>query len=431
MPLGVGTDPFGIEWVTMNRAVLLLGLTPTGSVQMGFEGDLVIGETDVRVAVLAALNVATGVPTNFMFDGESEEGVSVADLLTLQASIAAARTGGDANPIPADKIPLLGVEDLKLKFAPKDSPELNIERGLAIGGMLNMQSAPDQPPDLIAAAEFDVSQDGVIARAAIGDFALGPVSLSDAAIDLTLTREDQYFRMSGAADLTIMQAAIDVDFALTEMSFDAEGKAFGLFMAEVRGVGRANLQNPQFTLFGRLQNDFNDVAAREMITEARAHAESEVSRALAERTAAINAHQSALAARDRARRAWVNTPPFPRNRKIAARNRYGAAIRTASFRGVARVGKAAQATKWVAVKTVLAGAGAASTVDSPITIRSATFDGDLSRMGDGQVAKLEIVAEIEGREMTLSNAGFSFRDMGKGLKDMAVQAVQQMFRNQG
>ena len=31
---------------------------------------------------------------------------------------------------------LLGVEDLKLKFAPKDSPELNIERGLAIGGML-------------------------------------------------------------------------------------------------------------------------------------------------------------------------------------------------------------------------------------------------------------------------------------------------------
>lgn len=423
--------PFGIEWMTINRAALLLGLTPTGSVQMGFEGDLEIGETDVRVAVLAALNVATGVPTNFMFDGESENGVSVADLLDMQAKIAAAATGGDARPIPADRLPLLGVEDLKLKFAPKDSPELNIEKGLAIGGMLNMQPAPNEPPDLIAAAEFDVSMDGVIARAAVGDFELGPVSLSDAAIDLTLTREEQYFRMSGAADLLIMQAAIDVDFALTEMSFDAEGQAFGLFGADIHAVGRANLQNPQFTVVGKMHNDFKDAFSQDLISDALAQAEAGVEEATRTREAAVEARSRAVAARTEARNAYLSTPAFPRGPKNAARNRYGRAVYASRSHGLNVVRRTAAVGVWVAVRTALQGANVAATANSLISVRSASFDGDLSRIKDGQVARLEALIELDGREMKLSNAGFNFRDMAAGVADMAGQVVRQMFRSRG
>ena len=419
-------EPFGIEWMTLNRTVLLLGLTPTGSVQLGFEGDLVVGEKDVRVAVLTALNAATGVPTNFMFDGESEAGVGISDLVTLQARIAAVNSGGEPNPLPVDRLPPLGIEDLKLKFAPKDSPELNIERGLAIGGMLGMQPAPDEPLDLIAMADFDVSDNGVIARAAVGDFEIGPVSLTDAALDLTLTRDDQYFRLSGDADLTIMDAEIDVDFARTEMTFDASGQAFGLFEADVNAVGRANLSEPQFTVVGTLKNDFAEVMTSEMVDaviDAAAAAMADAERA---RAASITAHQRAQSAAAAARGAWLRAPVFPRAAKTAARARYVGAARVASIRFVQRTVSAAVYAKWVGFHSGLVALRGAADA-SPIRVTSARFDGDLARMGDGQVARLQVTVEIDGAEITVTNEGFNFRERGPGVVSIARQVVRQAF----
>jgi hypothetical protein len=61
--------------------------------------------------------------------------------------------------------------------------------------------------------------------------------------------------------------------------------------------------------------------------------------------------------------------------------------------------------------------------------RTARFDGDLSRMKDGQVAKLDLVVEVEGDQMRLSNAGFNFRDMGPGLRALAEEVVRLVFRS--
>jgi len=271
--------------------------------------------------------------------------------------------------------------------------------------------------------------DGVIAKAAVGDFALGPVSLTDAAIDLTLTRDEQYFRMSGAADLLIMQAAIDVDFALTEMSFDAEGKAFDLFMADVHAVGKANLQDPQFTVAGQLRNDFDDAIIEELIAGALTVADTRVEAAIRERDRAVARYRSTVDARTRARNAWLQAPAFPRSTKAAARSRYFNSIYAARMAGYDAARRTLAVGVWVSVREVLQVAKNRTAGDPLISIRSAAFDGDLSRMKDGQVAKLALDLEVQGQQMKLSNAGFNFRDMGAGVRDMAEQIVENLFRS--
>ena len=133
-------SPFGIDWLILNRVLMLLGVTPTGSVQLGFNADMVVGTKDIDVAILVALNAATGVPTNFMFDGQSDAGFGVSDIVDLQTKMVAAsgRPG-----IPIDNLPPLGLKNAKLKFAPKDAPELGISRGMTLGGLLYLKAAPE------------------------------------------------------------------------------------------------------------------------------------------------------------------------------------------------------------------------------------------------------------------------------------------------
>ena len=56
-------------------------------VTLGFAGDMVLGEKDIDVAVAVTVSPA-GVPTNFIFDGASEEGITMADLVALQQRMA-------------------------------------------------------------------------------------------------------------------------------------------------------------------------------------------------------------------------------------------------------------------------------------------------------------------------------------------------------
>ena len=48
-------QPFDIQWLTLYKVVLKIGITPTGSVQLGFGANLVIGEKDMDVAVAIAI----------------------------------------------------------------------------------------------------------------------------------------------------------------------------------------------------------------------------------------------------------------------------------------------------------------------------------------------------------------------------------------
>jgi hypothetical protein len=256
--------PFGIEWLTLNKVVLLLGITPTGSVQLGFAGDAIFGEKDIAVAVALAVSPA-GVPTNFLMEGESEAGLALSDLVTVQEGMARA-AGRDGPRLPIDALPGMAITNLGLKFAPKAQPELGIERGMAIKGRLWLQMTPDGELTDFAGVDVNVGDDGLWIRGDIGALQLGPLALEDTRLDLTATREEQHFILKGAADLLGTRQALDISVQRSGFSFRSETRLWDLFSAVLEAEAAFNLRNPTFRVHAEMQNDFGEVLAP-VITE--------------------------------------------------------------------------------------------------------------------------------------------------------------------
>ena len=206
---GMTTDkpwetPFGIEWMTLNEVVAKISINAVGSLGLGFSADLVIGEKDIDVAVFVAVNLYTGVPTNFIFEGESAAGVGLSDLVQLQQRMARVRRR-DAPRIPLDRLPDVAVKNLHLKFAPKDDADLGVEAGLAIGGDLVVAD------EEFAGVHFSLDRDGILAHTYLGAFTFGPIVWEDASLDLALTVPEQRFALQGGAIVGGTRRHLEVD----------------------------------------------------------------------------------------------------------------------------------------------------------------------------------------------------------------------------
>jgi hypothetical protein len=172
-------QPFGIQWLTLYKVVLKIGITATASVQLGFGADLTIGTKDMQVAVAIAISPA-GVPTNFIFSGESETGFGLSDLATLQAKMAAAREAEQngsqpAASIPLDALPPVEFRGIGLKFAPKDEPDLGVTRGMAVKGRMLLAAGDGSLKDL-ASVDVNVGEDGMWVRGTLAAFQAGPLT---------------------------------------------------------------------------------------------------------------------------------------------------------------------------------------------------------------------------------------------------------------
>jgi hypothetical protein len=252
-------QPFGIEWLTIHKVVLMLGITPTGSVQLGFAGDAVFGEKDIAVAVAIAISPA-GVPTNFMVQGESEAGVALSDLAMVQQRMIEA-AGEEKPAFPIDALPDVSLKSLGLKFAPKPAPELGIEQGMALKGRLWLPTGPDGAMKDFAGVDVNVSKEALWIRGDVAAFDLGPLSVKDSKLDLTRTRDVQHFMLQGSATLLGASAMVDVTMTRTTMDFQAEAKLWSLFEAELAASGAFNLTNPSFKVHALVKNDFASVLA--------------------------------------------------------------------------------------------------------------------------------------------------------------------------
>lgn len=247
-------QPFGIEWLIMKEVILKIGITPAGSIQLGFGGDMVIGEKDIDVAVAVALNAATGVPTNFIFDGNSEAGVGMPDLVALQGRMAGDRTA----LIPVGALPQIAFKKIALKFAPKPEPDLGIERGMAIKGRMWLQTSPQGELVDFAGVDVSVSDDGLTAKGDIAAFTLGPLVFEEAVIDLTATRDEQHFIIKGEAQLFASRQLLDVSLSREGFSFTSETRLFDLFSADLTAQAKFDLKSPAFKVQGIAQNDFSE-----------------------------------------------------------------------------------------------------------------------------------------------------------------------------
>ena len=245
--------PFGIEWLTLYKVVLKIGITATASVQLGFGADLKIGEKDMQVAVAIAISPA-GVPTNFIFAGESDAGFGLTDLAALQAKMAAAGDSADgsssASPgaaIPLDALPPVEFRNIGLKFAPKDEPDLGVVRGMAVKGRMLLASGDGSLKD-IASVDVNVGADGMWVKGTLAAFQVGPLTWQDAMIDLTATRDVQRLRIAGDVQLLGNRQKVDLDVSKTQLKFNSVTRLYGLFSAQVDATAAFDLKQPKFRI---------------------------------------------------------------------------------------------------------------------------------------------------------------------------------------
>ena len=257
--------PFGIGWLTMNKVVLQIGISPTGSVQLGFAGDAVIGKKDIDVAVALAISPA-GVPTNFIMKGESEAGVGLSDLVELQQKMAAARDAvnaaagappSDVPSIPLDALPSIEFRSLGLQFAPKPAPDLGVERGMKLKGRMWLPLGAGGSLTDFAGVDVGVTEDGLWAKGDLGAFTVGPLVWQDAKLDLTMTRETQHLIINGEAELLSAHSAVDLTLSRTALEFHTVAELYGLFHATLDASAAFNLRNPSFIVDGVAESDFS------------------------------------------------------------------------------------------------------------------------------------------------------------------------------
>ena len=360
-------QPFGIDWLTLYKVVLKVGITPVGSVQLGFGADLVIGEKDMAVAVAIAISPA-GAPTNFIFAGESEAGFGLSDLAALQAQMAAARqaaqdAAGQSGPmantrIPLEALPPVEFRNVGLKFAPRPEPDLGVEQGMAIKGRMLLASGDGELKD-VASVDVSVGEGGMWVRGTLAAFQIGPLTWQDAELDLTATPDQQRLRIAGDVELLGSRQKVDLDFTRTQLRFKTVTRLYGLFSADVDALAAFNLKDPKFRVHAVARSELADLlqpmvlngatslasASAVVIEQAgiaidgiegaltRADATVEELRAVLERsrenaagkvtelqaaTAALAREVAAARARrDRARELWAGTPVLDRRLKAS------------------------------------------------------------------------------------------------------------------
>jgi hypothetical protein len=184
--------PFGIGWLTINQLGLNLSFNPvTQSLGLGFIGDGVIVEKDLAVRGDLAISLTTGVPTNFVFDGESESQFGLSDLAALQAQMRTAAFPDDPPP-PAIDLSQLGdvqirpvsaEQPIRVKFALRRSP--NVEPGFALSGAL--WATLNGSLEELAAVDAALGIEGVFLFAQVPqDLTLGEFTLADPTVDIDL-----------------------------------------------------------------------------------------------------------------------------------------------------------------------------------------------------------------------------------------------------
>jgi len=265
-------NPFGIEWLIFNNATVKVAVSALGSIKLGFAGDMVIGEKDIDVAV--AVTLSQGIPTNFIFDGASEAGVSMADLVMLQQSMAAS-----ANPIPLSTMPNMEVRRIHLKFAPHSDDDLGVEAGFAIAGDLWIPSEANGPADRnFASIDLSVDFSGIVAQGHLGAFTLGPLTWNDAVCDIVLTLPQQHLFISGAVQAgSFFEGELDVSLTKTGLSFATTTSIYNQFQAQLTASAAFSLDNPDFSVHGLLQNNFGTGIVPDLTQKLKARASASVS----------------------------------------------------------------------------------------------------------------------------------------------------------
>lgn len=228
-------EPFGLDWLYLENVTVEIKVftgVQTG-VQLGVRAKARFGGTDqgngtmaggttIDASIAFAITTPAPTPCNCKLDF----GLRLfADSLTRDDMVKFANQFGAA--IDGGQLPDFAVKNAEFSFSTIESDALCLQRGLIIGGDLHLGpgsstiSVTDPDRDLAACGvestsetdgaercsndstcfvhlRLEVSEDGIVAEAALGDFEIDPITVEDASVALTLTSTEQSFRIGGA-----------------------------------------------------------------------------------------------------------------------------------------------------------------------------------------------------------------------------------------
>lgn len=210
---GPWETPFDIEWLTLNEVVLKLGFNPTPGVTIGFLGDMQIGSKDIRGAIAVTVSPA-GVPTNFLFEAESQAGIGLGDLADLYAAMS-----GEARPPVESVLPDVEIRNIALRFAPQGDPDLGVEQGFRIAGELWMAGTVGGPLELVVGVDVELGDEGIRAAGFLGSWDLGPLAFRDTSVLLEVSANQQRLAFSGGVSVFDQGVDVRLDVSRTELSF--------------------------------------------------------------------------------------------------------------------------------------------------------------------------------------------------------------------
>lgn len=295
----IAEDPwekaFGLEWLTLNELTLQLGLevAPTPTFTIGFLGDVVIGDKDIRASVSLAFRTVPGppgiVPELRGLTARSKAGVEMQDIVDLGEAVS-------GQNLTLNGLPNIAVRNLDFMYGAELNPALCIRPGIMIAGdiYINPGSPPadDQsgdcrtiPPEdpnksnqckndasCFASVRFEMLETGIKADGFLQAFEAGPIDFDGAEVRLRLTAAEQAFFLKGGVTIgEFGSGKIQLDLKPSAMSFAGDVKLFGGgFNAYVAGSGALNFSSPNFQVRVVLRADFNQIVTGAIDGSARA-----------------------------------------------------------------------------------------------------------------------------------------------------------------
>ena len=301
--------PFGVPFLTLHEAKLVLGVTTgtTTSVDIGFLGRLVVGQTDISISALVGVTPNSPYLDFKGFTGSSQNGLSMRQLAKLFTDV----TGQAVPPAVESALPPVGVRNLFLSIGHVDDPDLCLRKGFYMsadlyldkgtpGGSItpgclppsgNSPTVTDQcrdDSDCLASVLIDVQSGtgqgipSINAQGLVAGWNAGPLTFEPTEVQLSLSQSGARVYLSGGATLldpisyaTVGdQAAVWASGSLTldvgTQRLLVKGDleiADGFLEAGFQGSGNLDLTNPDFAFSMYLRAAFLDDIA-EAIDEA-------------------------------------------------------------------------------------------------------------------------------------------------------------------
>lgn len=262
--------PMGQSWLSLNTAVIQLGMTfsPEPGLQLGFELGATVANHDFDGSILAGLvpGGPTGVtPDLFGIRLASGSGLSAQDLVDL-----ANDTGANVS-LQQASMPNIAVRNVLLSFSQVDDPALCLKQGVHIAGDLYINPGDsatkldssdckgedteaqnratictnDSENGCMVGVDVAVDDKGIHASGVLGGFAAGPLSFSGAKVDLEIGASVQHLVLAGKASINgFAEGSVDLLVGPTQTRFRGSAALFGSGLdAYLDGTANLNLQH--------------------------------------------------------------------------------------------------------------------------------------------------------------------------------------------